>query len=144
MLTTLDFYRILKRVRHFGGVYSYNRLPLVVNKPKSIVINLDPSYKEGSHWVAVYFDNFGRAFYFDSYGRKPEGNILTFIERNSHRGIIHSQFKYQTNESSNCGYFVVLFILLAKRFNYFIKLFEKCKGEKNEKRLKRLIKKFID
>lgn len=80
MLTTIDLIKKLRKFRHFGGVFPYDKLPLIINKPKSIVINLDPSYKDGSHWVGVNFDKYGRAFYFDSFGRPPQGNILTFIE----------------------------------------------------------------
>ena len=34
-----------------------------------IVFNLDPSYKPGSHWVAVYIDRNGLPEYFDFFGR---------------------------------------------------------------------------
>lgn len=144
MLTTLDIKRILRNVKHFGGVYAIDQLPLVLKKPQSYIINLDPSYKEGSHWVAINFDIFGTANYFDSYGRAPDGNILTFIERFAPRGYTYSKNKYQDDYSSSCGYFCIIFVLLAKSPNKFYNLFEKCKTLKNERKLLQLIKNFID
>lgn len=141
MLTTIDIKRILKHVPHFKGVFPMDRLPLVTSKPSSFIINLDASYKEGSHWVAIKFDTFGTAFYFDSYGRLPEGNILTFLERFAPRGYNYSKSKYQDDYSTSCGYFCILFILLPT--NKFLTMFEKCKTEKNEQKLIQLIKNFI-
>lgn len=39
-------------------------------KRVGIIFNLDPHYKQGSHWVAVYIDTIiGEVYYFDSYGK---------------------------------------------------------------------------
>ena len=40
----------------FRGVYAIDEIKSIktVSYPSSFVINLDPSYKPGSHWVAVY------------------------------------------------------------------------------------------
>ena len=45
----------------FRGVYAIDEMKSIkfVSYPSSFVINLDPSYKPGSHWVAVYFDKNG-------------------------------------------------------------------------------------
>ena len=47
--------------------------------PSAYVFNLDPSYKPGSHWVAVYIDRKGRPEYFDSFGRPPPRKIKDFL-----------------------------------------------------------------
>ena len=47
-----------------------------------IVINLDPHYKGGSHWVGVYMDiNKGGIYFFDSYGIKPKKEIYDLMEK---------------------------------------------------------------
>ena len=53
----------------FRGVYAIDEIKSIktVSYPSSFVINLDPSYKPGSHWVAVYFDKNGVGEYFDSF-----------------------------------------------------------------------------
>ena len=50
-----------------------------ISCPSSFVINLDPSYKPGSHWVAVYFDRNGVGEYFDSFARYPPHEIDHFL-----------------------------------------------------------------
>ena len=42
-----------------------------ISFPFAYIFNLDPSYKPGVHWVAVYIDKEGRPEYFDSFGRPP-------------------------------------------------------------------------
>jgi hypothetical protein len=46
-----------------------------------IVYNLDPHYKNGSHWVANYIDIPKKVcYYFDSYGMKPPRQIDRFMQ----------------------------------------------------------------
>lgn len=130
MLTTTDLQWILRSQKKFGGVFPIDRLPLVITKPVNFIVNLDPSYKEGSHWVAIYFGT-NHAIYFDSFGRSPENEILTFIKRNCKR-YGYSNIKYQGNDSSACGYFCILFVLMDDKDKFF-KLLKQCNHAKNEK-----------
>lgn len=46
-----------------------------------MVFNLDPHFKDGSHWVALYIDVKAPAcYYFDSYGMKPPKQIKLLME----------------------------------------------------------------
>ena len=62
----------------FTGVYAIDEMKSIksVSYPSSFVINLDPSYKPGSHWVAVYFDKNGVGEYFDSLARYPLHEVV--------------------------------------------------------------------
>ncbi len=57
------------------------------NKDKKVnkfgmVINLDPHYKGGSHWVALYSDlEKNQIYFFDSFGKKPKNKIKKFINK---------------------------------------------------------------
>ena len=64
----------------FKGVYAIDEMKLIktVSYPSSFVINLDPSCKPGSHWVAVYFDRNGVGEYFDSFARYPPYEVDRF------------------------------------------------------------------
>lgn len=141
MLTTEDIYKLMKNKKNFGGVFPSDRLPVSFTKPRSFIINLDPGYKEGSHWVAVKFDYNGKASFFNSFGGPPEGNILSFIEKHAPNGYTYNPNKYQGNLSTSCGYFSILFICLASQ--KFIKIFAKCKYQSNERQLIKLIKKIL-
>ena len=83
-----------------------------------IVFNLDPHYKDGSHWVCMYADfKKGCIVYFDSYGYTPVNEIQTLInrlkEQNEMRGVpttvhyntLRHQYKY-----SECGMYCIYFL----------------------------------
>ena len=67
--------------RTFKGVYALDEIVHIKQNslPSAYVFNLDPSYKPGSHWVAVYIDRKGRPEYFDSFGRPPPREIKDFL-----------------------------------------------------------------
>ena len=58
-----DLNNFLRNRKDLRGVFASDSLPLLFEKPKNFIINLDPSYKERSHWVAVKFDLNGRAYF---------------------------------------------------------------------------------
>jgi hypothetical protein len=46
-----------------------------------IIFNLDPHYKNGSHWIATYVNiPKKKCYYFDSYGMKPPKQIYKFMQ----------------------------------------------------------------
>lgn len=130
-LTTVQIINVLKDLPWFDGVYPLDRLPVTLSQHKGIIINLDEHDKEGTHWVALYLDRNKIAHYFDSFGRAPQGSILTFIERVSCYYLFNPT-KYQGNLSVACGYFCILFILSVHELNNFYKLFRACKHIQNE------------
>ena len=142
MLTTIDILNLLGNVPWFGGVFPIDRLPVTLGKDKAIVINLDESYKEGSHWVAIYLDKNKISHYFDSFGRRPQGPILTFIERISNF-YLYNPNKYQGNLSVACGYFCLLFVISVHNLNNFYKLFRVCEHINNETKLLNELNKYL-
>jgi len=81
------------------------------------VFNLDPSYKQGSHWVAYFIDRErGEIMYFDSFAPResripPEIKECSrkLIEKHGYKSRIN-QFKYQKG-NSECGVFSIMFII---------------------------------
>jgi hypothetical protein len=83
-----------------------------------IVFNLDPHYKSGSHWVALFINiNNKCIYYFDSYGDKiPRGIkklVKTIQNQSSNMG---PEYKFKENKkrhqysNSECGMFCLHFI----------------------------------
>ena len=74
---------ILSGDKFFRGVYAIDEIELIktVSYPSSFVINLNPSYKPGSHWVAVYLEKNGVGEYFDSFARYPPHEDVIFYAR---------------------------------------------------------------
>ncbi|KAK3704916.1 hypothetical protein QZH41_005383, partial [Actinostola sp. cb2023] len=56
----------------FLGVFPADRLPTTHRSGTGLIVNTDPSDRPGTHWVAMYWDNEGRAEFFDSYGQTPQ------------------------------------------------------------------------
>lgn len=110
--TTIDIIKRLQNYKQFKGVYSIDKLPFyILEKPFGIVVNLDPSWKPGSHWVAIYCPKYGQVIYFDSFGLQPPNQIKVFIERNvKYHNILCINSTFQGDLSIKYGYFCMLFL----------------------------------
>lgn len=133
--------------RYFLGVFPIDKLPLRrIKRPCSIVCNTDPSHKEGKHWVAIFLPKFGKVEYFDSFGIKPTNEeIYEFISKNGKEYKYNSR-QIQSNKSTTCGKFCILFILFRSRnlkYNDFINLFINDKSF-NEFYVQTIFNKFFD
>ena len=73
----------------------------------SIIYNLEPSYMNGSHWVATYVEN-NTINYFDSFGMPPFQEIVDHA-RNRNLTPLH-QNKIQNIMTIICGYFCLYFL----------------------------------
>lgn len=137
-LTTNDIEKYLHKYPDFKGVYAIDKLPLtLLQKPFGIVMNLDPSWKSGSHWTAIYVPKYGPGLYFDSYGKQPAGNIVSFLERNcKYYGYEYNKQVFQGDLSIKCGYFCISF--LKSCFNNSKLPFKQCKIIFNEKILNKI------
>lgn len=87
-----------------------------------IVFNIDPSYKQGSHWVAVFIDFSGKVYFFDSVGEEPIPPIKNYIARVvmgmvNELGLdldkIDCRYNHIRNQfgSTECGVYSMSFIL---------------------------------
>ena len=80
-----------------------------------IVYNLDPHFKGGSHWVAVYIDlKNHKTYYFDSYAIEPPKQIATFMKwlttQDSAMKLFYNGNRFQKG-GSECGMYSMYFIL---------------------------------
>lgn len=132
-MNTLQITKVLSNNRltrsSFRGVYAADMIPKrVYNKPASYVINTDPSYHPGTHWVAVHFPVRGAAEFFDSFGRAPFDKRFTKFLLNNSKTYIYNAVELQDRTSLMCGKYCCLYILgrcsgnTMKTFvNHFIK-----------------------
>lgn len=115
----------------FRGVFPIDRIPnRVYKKPASYVINTDPSYAPGTHWVAIHFPKGRRspAEFFDSFGRAPfNKKFIEFLTNNSER-YIYNVRELQNRFSLMCGKYCCLYLLdrcSGKKMKDFINRFKK-------------------
>ena len=104
----------LKHVKSFLSVYPSDRLPHSIHQQTStVILNTDPHTQEGTHWLAIHFQQKSSpASYFNSYGQPPpyDLNILSFLNRN------WTVWNYKTTSLQGpttvvCGYYCCLFAL---------------------------------
>ena len=100
----------------FKGVYAIDEMKLIeiVSYPSSFVINLNSSYKPGSHWVAVYFDRNGVGEYFDSFVCYPPYGVDHFLCSHA-KGWQYDYMQVQELYTTMCGQFVVFYIYQKSR-----------------------------
>ncbi len=79
------------------------------------ILNLDPHYKGGSHWVGLFIDlDKKEVNYFDSYGMQPPKQIARFMRSLT---LQDSSLKLQSNgrrfqyKGSECGVYSMVFVI---------------------------------
>ena len=118
-LTTNDIYRALSKDLYsrisFVGVFPRDRLPDLYSFPCSVVINTEPSYKKGEHWIALYFNERRFCEFFDSYGLPPSAYGLDKYIQRFASDWNYNKYQLQGWFSSACRYYCIYFILLKSR-----------------------------
>lgn len=109
----------------FGGVFAADELPGNCHHPIALIVNTDPSWKQGTHWIAIFVDANGRGEYFDSYGIRPFiKEHINFLNREC------STWRYNRKQiqgwtSATCGNYSSLF-LVFRCLGYTMRQFTKC------------------
>jgi hypothetical protein len=114
--------------KYFYGVYPIDMLPNINFIPASLVLNTDPSYLPGAHWIAVYIDRNRECFFFDSFGYHPSIYKVEKYLRTISTSITYNKSQIQSLASETCGLYCIYFIILMSRgfdFNYIIDVFPK-------------------
>ncbi len=91
-----------------------------------IIYNLDPHYKDGSHWVANYVDlKNHKCYYFDSYGYETPSQIEKFMQwltlQDPKMKLAYNARRFQFRDSE-CGMYSMYFIirmLMGEDFKHF-------------------------
>lgn len=112
-MNTLEIEETLRHIPEFLGAFPSNELPSIKTYPSALVINIDPSWKAGSHWVACYLASKNHGQFYDPLGEKPIPSIKKFLQRNCNK-IQHLAFPVQSRlvTSIACGDHCVVFICL--------------------------------
>jgi hypothetical protein len=83
-----------------------------------IIFNLDPHYKEGSHWICIFIDANKYIFYFDSNADPTPKQITQFIKKvRKQAKELNRNLKYYRNSTehqasdSECGMYVLFVII---------------------------------
>lgn len=98
----------------------FNLINMIKNKKDNIgiIFNLDPHYKSGSHWVALYISiPHNSIIYWDSVAEKEPKEINLFVKRIQNQGSgINQPFNYYVNKiehqklNTECGIYCLYFL----------------------------------
>ena len=110
-MDTTTIKRLLKTYKCFKGVFPSDQMPYHYELPLNIIVNTDPSYKPGQHWVGVSINREGVGYYFDSFGFPPTvPSIVEYLNKKS-KYWSFNQTKLQNAKSTTCGNYCVLFMI---------------------------------
>ena len=97
------------------------------------IYNLEPSYMNGSHWVATYVkDNIIN--YFDSFGMPPFQELVNHAKRKN-LTLLYQNNQIQNIKKTTCGYFCLYFLNEMNKGNSYydlLKVFDIHDTMKNE------------
>ena len=107
------------------------------HKQALFIYNLEPSYMNGSHWVATYVkDNIIN--YFDSFGMPPFEELVNHAKRKN-LTLLHQNNQIQNIKTTTCGYFCLYFLNEMNKGNSYydlLKVFDINNTMKNERFIK--------
>lgn len=110
----------LKHKKGFLGCFPSDELPNPALHEWSIIMNYDPDYKPGSHWVAIKATKH-ELYYFDSFGFPPDYDdpILKdkthfhqwMLDKSYGRRLVSNNYDYQKLGADTCGEWATMFIV---------------------------------
>ena len=92
----------------YTGTYASDRIP---KRFKYIIVNLDPSHKRGSHWVAMCNIN-NKIYVYDSFGRKTNKILPTF----KGKSIMSDDDAEQKKLEINCGHRCISWLMCVDKY----------------------------
>ena len=99
-----------------GGVYTSDALPIHAKKgPLLHIVNTDPSYMRGKHWLVIYIGEDGYVEYFDPLAEATNSTIEHYLWRISPEGYLKITTALQGSTSSHCGQFCLYYSYFRAR-----------------------------
>ena len=91
------------KIKHFKGVFMRDEMK---NKRRAknecIVINIDHSSNQGTHWTCLFIKNWD-SFYFDSYGFEPPTEVKQYCKEPRY----YSSYPIQKMNEVICGHYCI-------------------------------------
>ena len=115
-LTTHDLFTALSShdvtAKYFDGVFALDEVAAIRRRPRLIVMNTDPSWKNGQHWMVIFFPARRHVVeVFDSLGseeRNYPAEIMRFLWRFA-SVVKLSRKRVQPADTGLCGLYCLYF-----------------------------------
>ena len=125
---------------YFEGVFAYDQFLSDTSRKKDkrnliFVVNTDPSWKNGTHWLLVFVKG-NKVFFVDSLGFPPSHYGLEKKLQSFGRQIIHiDNINLQCQFSTACGAYCIYFsyhLSRGKSFEHILKMFRRFSPDYND------------
>ena len=104
--------------KFYHGCFPANQLLNCKSFPCTMVVNTDPANEPGSHWCALFAPNKQVAYFFDSYGDKPNEFVEKYLKANFDQ-VVRNRRPFQSIISNVCGHYTIFVIhLLSLGLSY--------------------------
>jgi hypothetical protein len=103
----LQFVEKLK-IKNFNGIFARDDIPKALKKG-CYILNYDSERGEGTHWCAIRMETPKTGEYFSSFGDPP---LKYFYDKKMK--MTYNDVQNQSFESSMCGQFCVIYLLLRQ------------------------------
>ena len=90
-------------IKNFKGVFMRDELSCSVRNNESLILNIDDSTGDGTHWTCLYSKN-GKCLYFDSYGFIPPIEVQNYCKNKIN---YYNSFKIQASNEVICGHYCI-------------------------------------
>lgn len=145
-LSTLQIRFLLKKMirKYPVFVVAIDQLKYIKARRFAIVLNNEPHYMAGMHWIALYKGSKSRTLeIFCSYGVLAQnyGKEITEFAKLHNLHIVQNTERFQAQNSMMCGYFSLYFLFFRNKGLSFLKVLDMMKKQslkKTEKNCKLL------
>ena len=129
-MNTAEIEQMLRGLPGFLGVFASDEVPGVTptQNPQCLIVNLDPSWLPGSHWVGICARMYGNKKVlelFDSYGSRP------IMNHKKGWRIIYNKKKLQKPETKVCGHYATYFVKNRLKNESFRTILKRLVGKRN-------------
>ena len=95
----------------FIGVFALDRMPRQVAPGKcKLIVNLQYANLPGNHWIAIYRNEDGVGYYYDSFGRLPPLEALGWLAKNCATWTWNTKTLQKLSDTVSCGYLCINFL----------------------------------
>jgi len=99
----------------FKGIFTADKLPKLTKIQPYAIVNLDSSWEEGSHWIALAKSG-KKIIFYDSFGR-PSKSILPLLKGGGGTTIVNTEDDAEQEiQETNCGQRSIVWLLLFDKY----------------------------
>lgn len=119
-LSNAEINEYMRGYQYFKGCFMHDQV--AKQKPltpwQSMIINLDSSLNQGTHWVCAIYRNVAnnpQVIYYDSFGLPPSDVIAAYLKK-SKVSLLYNNGQIQNIASVACGYYCIDFLQSCYQF----------------------------